>query len=228
MCGRLNVSDDPGVRLLLAQLGISEQANKLIYNRFIRAGQQIAIIIEENGVRLIKPATWWLLLEPHNGQLKLSRYTSFNSRSDKLTQPNSAGYTAFKTQRCIIAAKGFGETTLKGEQKHYYDFIANGALAFAGIYRMWQHPSLIEPVYSCSIITSPAHAKLRHYHHKSTPLMLAEEELEPWLNVTVNPNRFSLKAKINQTLSVHELLTPSSLQGVKLAEITPDHIRLSA
>ncbi|WP_334313368.1 hypothetical protein [Psychrosphaera algicola] len=52
--------------------------------------------------------------------------------------PRSAGYAPFRESRCVIVAKGFGETEFvqHGKQKvpkHYYDLTAkDGAIAFGG------------------------------------------------------------------------------------------------
>lgn len=223
MCGRLNVADDPYVQQLLQQLGVAEQASKVAYSRYIRAGQNVSIVLEHNGLREIKSAIWWLLLEQDKTQLKLSRYTSFNSRSDKLTVPKSASYRPFKTQRCIIPAKGFGETCIQGKQKHYYDFISHSAVAFAGIYKLWQHPKSTEPVYSCSVITTSPHAKLAAYHHRSTPLMLNEHEFSAWLNPNEIAESFSLDTKISYPFDVYEMNAPSALKGIHLGTINADN-----
>ena len=122
MCGRLNVSDDPFLVALLKNIGIESPREKLTFGRFKRATDSISIVREINGVRQIDNAVWWLLLDKTEHDFKPSKYTSFNTRSDKLNIRNSAGYIPFRQSRCIIPAKGFGETEFKNKKPiHYYD-----------------------------------------------------------------------------------------------------------
>ena len=180
MCGRLNVIDDPFVIELCRMLGIkiwpdkdTESGSTLITGRFIRATNKISLIRQQNDERRMESAIWWLLLDESDGGFKPSRYTSFNTRYDKLKVPKSAGYQAFKSQRCIIPVKGFGETEGKGNEAKYTDFSAkDGALALGGLYRQWINKETGEATLSCSVITLPPHDKIIPYHSKASPLML--------------------------------------------------------
>ena len=147
MCGRLNITDNPFVSALLDDLNVT---NKETFrtSEFVRATDTISIVREVNGQRRLDDAIWWLLLEQNeNDGFKPSKYTSFNTRYDKLNVKGSAGYQAFREQRCIVVASGFGETEFeqKGKRKvptHYHNFYAiDSALAFAGLYRQWTNKS---------------------------------------------------------------------------------------
>lgn len=184
MCGRLNVIDCPEVIDLCGQLGIKlhDQAMPLRTNRFIRATNKISIVIEQNGQRRLQDAIWWLLLEQADHGFKPSQYTSFNTRYDKLNVKGSAGYSAFRTQRCIIPAAGFGETKVVNGKNQYTDFIGQRGLAFGGLYRTWLNKETGELTYSCSVITLPPHPKLMPYHSKASPLMLTQDVFGLWLS----------------------------------------------
>lgn len=184
MCGRLNVTDNPLVIGLLEELGITLWPNPLRTGRFIRATNTVSVVLEHNGQRRLQDAIWWLLLEPTDSGFKPSQYTSFNTRSDKLHTKGSAGFTAYRQQRCIIPASGFGETEVIDGKSVYHDFIGEKAIAFGGLYRTWLNKETGELTYSCSIITLPPHPKLLPYHSKAMPLMLPPEQLDLWLSPT--------------------------------------------
>ncbi|MBT1066022.1 SOS response-associated peptidase family protein [Bowmanella sp. Y26] len=200
MCGRLNITDDPFVVGLCEALGVKlfpdRQTSEIkclpdgrpipwYFNRFIRATEPVGIIREVEGKRILALATWWLLLEHRPGGFKPSKYTSFNTRYDKLNDPKSAGYKAFRQSRCIVPVTGFGETQGKGDNAIYTDFVAaNGALALGGLCREWQHFATGERALSCSIITLGLHNKLLPFHEKSMPLILnqADGSMDLWLD----------------------------------------------
>lgn len=231
MCGRLNVIDDPYVVSLCEELGVPISPNsspdeppyynKLLCERFIRATNNISIIVEREQKRQLLTAIWWLLLEPSDNGFKPSKYTSFNTRYDKLNTPRSAGYKAFRESRCIIPAKGFGETEGKGANAIYTDFEAvNGAIAFGGLYREWLNKKTGESVFSCSIITLPPHEKIKPFHSKASPLMLSQSSgtMEMWLDPTIHDTELFndlLTPSIHQDLSAHQIDKPSLHNPVK-------------
>jgi putative SOS response-associated peptidase YedK len=137
MCGRLNVIDDTGVRELCEGLEIRLFPERQLFSRFIRATNQVSIIRKKSDVRRIDNATWWLLLEPTVTGFKPSKYTSFNTRFDKLNVKGSAGYQAYRYSRCVIPAKGFGESEyVNNKPLHYHDLVAkDGAILLGGLCR---------------------------------------------------------------------------------------------
>jgi putative SOS response-associated peptidase YedK len=192
MCGRLNVIDCPEVIDLCGQLGINlqDQAMPLRSSRFIRATNKISIVVEQNGQRRLQDAFWWLLLEQAEHGFKPSQYTSFNTRYDKLNVKGSAGYAAYRTQRCIIPAAGFGETEVVNGENQYTDFIGQNGLALGGLYRTWLNKETGEMTYSCSVITLPPHPKLMPYHTKASPLMLKHDMFDLWLSADQKVSQF--------------------------------------
>lgn len=101
MCGRLNVIDDPDVIELCEGLQIQLFPERQIFSRFIRATNQVSIVRQKDRIRRMDNAIWWLLLEPTGSGFKPSRYTSFNTRYDKLNTKGSAGYQAYRHSRCV-------------------------------------------------------------------------------------------------------------------------------
>jgi putative SOS response-associated peptidase YedK len=190
MCGRFNTTFDSGVKKLYTSLNIHKVIDKPIDSRFVKAADTVSIVRNVGGQRRLENATWWLLLEQSNNDFKPSRYTSFNTRFDKLNTPGSAGYQAYRSSRCIIAVKGFGETEFVNKKPvHYFDMEAeSGGLILGGLYREWQHQATGEIKLSCSVITLPPHEKLKHIHSKAMPLMLPQESslIDQWLSPQVN------------------------------------------
>ena len=226
MCGRLNVIDDYGVRQLCEQLRIPLGIPTTLQRRFTRATDPVAIIRERDGQRQLQAATWWLLLEPTETGFKPSKYTSFNTRYDKLNVPRSASFVPFRQTRCVIPAKGFGESEFVNKKPlHYHDFEAldGEAIAFGGLYRDWVHRDTGEVATSCSIITLPPHPKLTPYHAKSMPLILPQDPalLDAWLNPNYHNTEafeFLLRPHLPQGLRVQQIDKPSSFNPVADAQ----------
>lgn len=226
MCGRLNIIDDPSVLDLCEQLGLDlAPPNPAYHSRFIRATDKVEIIIQNQlGYQRI-PAIWWLLLDKYqqeNGDFgfKPSRYTSFNTRSDKLNVPRSAGYHSFRSQRCVILVKGFGETQKTPNGMQYTDFIAEDGrcIALAGLYRIWQPGNRI----SFSVITTPAHRKLARFHQKASPLMLSQNTnaVLDWLDPTITePAKLEvyIQTHLPQNLIAQPIDKPSHYQPIGTA-----------
>ena len=220
MCGRLNTSDDPVVQGLMTQLGLPLDSRILAGQqgkRFTRATDKVTVIREKNGQRALEQAVWWLLLERTETGFKPSKYTSFNTRYDKLNIPRSAGFKPFRESRCIIPAKGFGETEFVNKKPlHYYDFEAvdGEALAFGGLCKEWTHSVTGEVVLSCSVITLPPHDKLKHIHSKAMPLILPQDDdtMDMWLDSKLqNVDVFNdlLRAHLPQNLIAYQIDKPS-------------------
>lgn len=226
MCGRINVSATSGVKRLCEQLNIQFWSEPLQKGRFKRATDSITIVRERHGQRRTDKAIWWLLLEPTEDAFKPSKYTSFNTRFDKLNVPRSAGYNAFKETRCVIPASGFGESEFVNKKPvHYYDFEAmeGEAIAFGGLYREWLHPITGEPTLSCSIITLPPHPKLSHIHSKAMPLILPQNKgvLDIWLDSSAtNTDLLNdlLQPHIPQDLIAYPINKPSEYRQIGQVE----------
>lgn len=224
MCGRLNISDDAFVQGLCISLGIDLTMTPLLGKRFVAAASPVQIIREVNGIRRLQQASWWLLLEPAAQGFKPSKYTSFNTRYDKLNVPGSAGYQAFRQSRCIIPARGFGETEFEQQgatkkPKHYHDMQAiDDAIAFGGLCREYINHQTGETALGCSIITLPPHPKLASIHSKSSPLMLPQDgTLDTWLDPSFTQvEQFSplLEPAIRQDLQVTQINKPSLYQAM--------------
>jgi len=222
MCGRLNVIDDIGVQQLCEQLNIQLWSEPLQTGRFKRATDKVTIVREKAGITQADSAIWWLLLDNHTEGFKPSKYTSFNTRYDKLNVPRSAGFVPFKESRCIIPAKGFGETEFVNKKPiHYYDFEAENrqAIALGGLYKEWLNVNTGETALSCSIITLPPHEKIKLIHSKAMPLILPQNKdlLTAWLDsAQTNTELFNhlLQPHLPQNLWAQAIDKPSTFNAI--------------
>ena len=214
MCGRLNMIDDLFTRTLMRDLGVSNP-NEMHFNRFKMPTNEISIVREQKGIRQLQTATWWLLQDITYDGFKPSRFTSFNTRYDKLNQVGSAGYTPFRERRCIILAKGFGETEKRENSTEYYDFIAqDSAISLGGLFQEWHHPKTGEHTVSCSVITNPPHPDMEPFHTKASPLILPQSSAiqDAWLdpnNHQVDMFEHLLKAALRHNFLVQQIEKPS-------------------
>jgi putative SOS response-associated peptidase YedK len=221
MCGRFNATFDGGVKKLYTSLKINKVINKPIDSRFVKATDTVSIIRNIGEQRQVENAVWWLLLDQTESGFKPSKFTSFNTRYDKLNIPRSAGYQAYRSSRCIIAVKGFGETEFVNKKPvHYYDMEAeSGGLILGGLCREWQHQTTGEVKLSCSVITLPPHEKLKHIHSKAMPLILPQESslVDRWLDPSYREiGRFEplLQPIIPQDLIAQKIDKPMTHQAI--------------
>lgn len=173
MCGRFNVTDDPYMHALLDSLGVDLGQLPTRVSNDIAPTATVSIVVSNGKETVLRDACWWLLMHHEDGRIRpLTKYASFNTRSDKLNVKGSAGYDAFRQTRCIIPASGFVET----QQGNAYAMDPVGsAIAFGGLFRRWIDGTTGEEILSCSIITLPPHPKISPYHAKSIPLILPPE-----------------------------------------------------
>ncbi len=169
---------------------MDELVQQLSNNPGTGPAANIDIVAGEQGPQ-VRQAVWWLLLESKDGQFRPSRYTSFNTRSDKLNEKRSAGYKAYRTSRCVIPASYFIEGTgPKGKRVYHRIEPTEHSFALGGLYRTWVNRETGEVTYSCSVITLPPHASptWQVIHPKSTPLMLPPdpEVIGRWLDPSFN------------------------------------------
>jgi len=226
MCGRFNATFDSGVKKLYTSLRIKKVIDNPIDKRFVKAADTVSIVRDKDGRRVVENAVWWLLLEQTDEGFKPSKYTSFNTRYDKLNTPRSAGYQAYRHSRCIIAVKGFGETEFENSKPvHYFDMVAeNGGLLLGGLCRDWISSQTGEITTSCSVITLPPHEKLKHIHSKAMPLILPQDPqtINHWLDTEFTDVEYFtllLQPHIPQNLIAQQIDKPISHNPINRSEL---------
>ena len=108
-----------------------------------------------------------------------------NARAETLRQKPSFR-AAFKYRRCLIPVSGFYEWKRVGKVKQpwYFRPLEDGVpFAFAGLWEHWSG-SAGEALWSCTIITTEANARMAEVHHRM-PVILSPDSFDQWLD----PNR---------------------------------------
>jgi len=177
---------------------------------------KISIIRQVGGNRLVSDATWWLILDPATG--KPTRYTSFNSRSDKLNVPKAFAFRPYRQSRCVIPVSAFVEGLGDGSTYHMVELI-DQAIMLGGLYREYLVPDTGEIVLGCSIITLGALPAWRHFHPDSMPLILPVEKslIDAWLDPAVTDvEQFDqlLQARVGAVQRVTPIDRPSTWSAV--------------
>jgi putative SOS response-associated peptidase YedK len=208
MCGAYAAINNLFTDQLSSVLGVPEMEN-----RGIRVpASTIQIIHENQGARLLSDAKWWLMLNP-DGKPNY-KYSTFNSRSDKLFSSNLTK-GLFKQSRCVIPASGF----IEGQDKKYH-FLENptGALALGGICKYYKIND--EIITTASIITCPGgNPQLENIHRKSVPLILDHNDsnlIDMWLDVSMTESR-AFADLLTNTITLDLVATPIA----KARDLTP-------
>jgi putative SOS response-associated peptidase YedK len=208
MCGAYAAINNLFTGKLSSMLGVPEMEN-----RGIRVpASTIQIIHESLGARFLSDAKWWLMLNP-DGKPNY-KYSTFNSRSDKLFSSNLTK-GLFKQSRCIIPASGF----IEGQDKNYH-LLENptGAVALGGICKYYKIND--EIIITASIITCPGgNPQLDTIHRKSIPLILDYKNsnlIDMWLDSSMTDSH-AFTDLLTNTITLDLVATPIT----KARDLTP-------
>lgn len=104
-----------------------------------------------------------------------------NARAETVSEKPSFR-SAFKRRRCLVLADGYYEwqTQLQGKQPHFVRMRSGEAFAMAGLWETWRDGDGIEPLESCTIITTDANVELTHIQNRM-PVILPPEQYDFWL-----------------------------------------------
>lgn len=222
MCGRYNVIDDPDIRRLMDVLGLPVYPE----TRLNIAPGGVGQIVYDDGLgRILEDAHWSLLIERKpdgNGFRPSPKYSTFNARAGKLgSSPLWKG--RFHHQRAIIPASGFHEWTgAQGHKQCHNIRAASGAMAFGGLYEIWDIEGQRVPAFS--IITLPPHPRFNHIHSKSFPLMLEPDDFDLWLDPDLHntdPFQHLLTSHIPVPIEVTPVRSPDTLTATGETESIP-------
>ena len=173
----------------------------------------LQIIREKDNRNIVDEAIWHFLLEPKDGTLKPSKYTSFNSRwRGHFTRSFSKAY---RETRCLIPASGFIEGMNK--QYHYLKNSDDTAILFGGLFKEWETEQAV--ITSASMITISPHQKLKGVHEKAMPLILPSDDkrlLEMWLDSSLTDTQ-AFEPYMEPIIRKELVATPIAKYGV----ITP-------
>ena len=166
------------------------------YNRYYNNGfaHNDSLIITEESPNQLSLAKWGLV-PLYKSKTDLGEYyketvrygSGLNARSEKLF--SSANYRDFK--KCIVPVKGFFEPhTAKNNFKipFYFKRKDDNPISLAGIYTIMNDGTI-----TYSILTKAATPLFAKIHNKKSrrPVILQEQDIEVWLDPTLNENQIN-------------------------------------
>ena len=147
--------------------------------RLLRRSIEGLVTLENRQIQ-VSPTFWWFAHKKTNGQYVPDwNYTTFNARN-----LDSRYWQRFaNNRRGIFFASEFGESNLENNQTVRRLMRAEAGLILGAIYNDW-HNDDGTTTRSTAIITRDPHSRFKHYHEKSTPLLLPAEPdiIHHWLN----------------------------------------------
>ncbi|HEY8098263.1 MAG TPA: SOS response-associated peptidase [Methylobacter sp.] len=145
----------------------------------IPPGQKILAIVQMEDGSNRAVALHWGLIPSWAKDCSISSHL-INARAETLSEKPSFK-NAYRHRRCLIPATGFFEwqSTAVGKQPYHIHQPDYALFAFAGVWEHWEHDQ--ETVYSCTIITTAANAKIASIHDRM-PVIIAPDDYNRWLD----------------------------------------------
>jgi len=187
MCGAFDVQFEKFTAELLDALDVGQLTREGWNNCF----SNIQAVINDGKKNQLIDANWSLIQEKDtNGVWKPKShfytkegkrvgFTTFNTRFYEGSGFKNQFKGDFKERRCIIPATAFVEQM----NKVYHRLKpVDQAIAFAGFYKVW--PTDEGSLFSCSMLTTSPHPKLKEIHKKAMPVMLPldDDTMKMWLD----------------------------------------------
>lgn len=217
MCGRMNVTDHPGIQELMDDLGIPYLPKPKLN---IAPGNYAEFVIDTGEDRELVNGMWSYLIEEKpkgEGFRPHHRYTTFNAQSRKL-EDSRLWHDAYLNHRCIVPVSGFHEWN---HGVCYNVTPANKqAIALGGLYKINYFNE--QPVPSFCVITLPPQPQFEHIHKKSFPLILTPDQFDQWLdpdNKQIEMFDPLLEAGIPYRIEVTPVVSPDNLNAIGEGEV---------
>jgi putative SOS response-associated peptidase YedK len=186
MCGRYTLAG-PDPSALRERFALGDRI--AVRRRFnVAPGDDVvAVTTDRDGVPRGDVLRWGLVpswaRDPRSLGLKL-----INARAETMAT-NGAFRGALERQRCLVVADGFFEWERRpGRPKQPYRVTrADGApFAFAGLWASWRGDDGVEPLRTCTIVTTTPSAALARIHDRM-PVMLEPGAEDVWLDHATRP-----------------------------------------
>ncbi|UOA10554.1 SOS response-associated peptidase [Methylobacter sp. S3L5C] len=202
MCGRFNlIATKPQIMEHFSLQRLPDYQPD--YN--IPPGQKIIAVVrlEDGSNKAVN--LHWGLIPSWSKDRKISSHL-INARVETLTEKPSFR-KAYQQRRCLIPATGFFEwqTTKAGKQPFHIHQPEYALFAFAGLWEHWEHQQ--ETVYSCTIITTPANAKIAPVHDRM-PVIITPDFYNRWLD------------KKTTTIKMADFLTADAYRTIQITPIS--------
>jgi putative SOS response-associated peptidase YedK len=185
MCGRYALTST--IDLLLELFRLAGLRLNLQPRWNIAPTQDAPVIRLENGERRIEMLRWGLV--PYWAEDPSIGSRMINARGETVAE-KPAFRAAFRARRCLIPADAFYDWPEEGKDKRPFLFRRpDGApFAFAGLWEKWvpEGGGVLE---SFTIINCAARPWMARYHSR-TPVVIAPDQYDSWLDPGVDPAPF--------------------------------------
>ena len=193
MCGRFTLAT-PDPSQIRARFPIGERLE--VRRRYNVAPGDDVLAVVRRGPQPEGALLRWGLVPHWAADPRELGVTTINARAETVAE-RPAYRDAFARKRCLIVADGFYEWS--AGTPHWITREDGAPFAFAGLWASWRPPSddAVEPLRSCTIVTTAASGPVRALHDRMPAILPADGE-QAWLDPdTPAPE-------------LHELLVPSA------------------
>lgn len=179
MCGRVNVSDNEGVRLLLESMGMDTwPASDPRFN--IAPTQSLDVVKQDDDGPALTSMSWGvsMTLKGKKGQPITKRVP--NARDDKVWSSYLWRYL-IPEQRVLIPVNGFYEWKRENKklvQAYYITPSSSTAMFLAGIYKVPKNDTGKPEV---TIITTGANDAMSQVHNRMPVILSSQNEAMAWI-----------------------------------------------
>ncbi|KAF9649687.1 DUF159-domain-containing protein [Thelephora ganbajun] len=114
-----------------------------------------------------------------------NKLATFNTRAENLVETGGLWESMKKRKRCIVVAHGYYEWQKKGPKDRVPHFIKHKdgrLMLFAGLYDCANLEGSEHPLWSFSIITTPASKDFEWLHDRQPVILVSEDDIVKWLD----------------------------------------------
>ncbi len=206
MCGRINVSDNEGVRVLLESLGMTTWPSR--EPRFNIAPTQTLDVVQwqDDETLALVPMSWGVSLTMPGKSGKMITKRIQNSRSDKVWT-SRMWKKLIAEQRVLVPINGFYEWKRRNgklQAAYYITPAGKEAMFLAGIYRESKDEADKPEV---SVITTEANQAMSKIHDRMPVILGSQNAAMAWL-------------QDDQKDSLDELMQPAANNALKFTEVS--------
>ena len=203
MCGRVNVSDNEGVRLLLESMGMETWPAR--DPRYNIAPTQTLDVVKLDGDLTLEAMSWGVSMTlPGKNGMVTKRIQ--NSRDDKVWT-SRLWKPLIENQRVLVPVNGFYEWKRVNKKlvAAFYITPANaGAMFFAGIYKV-PKDDLQKP--EVTVITTVSNEPMSEVHDRMPVILTSQNAAMAWLQES-------------DKASLTELMAPASNDTLKFTQVS--------
>jgi putative SOS response-associated peptidase YedK len=185
MCGRYSLITE--IAVLRELFGFEGPALNLQPRWNIAPTQDAPVVrLDADGVRRVSMLRWGLV--PYWAEDASIGSRMINARGETVAE-KPAFKAAYRARRCLVIADGFYDWPEEGPDKRPFLFRRpdGGAFAFAGLWETWvpQGGGVLESFTIVNCASAPWMAR----YHSRTPIVLAPDEYDAWLDTSSDPRK---------------------------------------